>query len=100
MPSGLQSLPVVSVVLPRMSLPPRTIRNFSAPGFNGGAVVPAGRPAKLYTPVRSGFPSGVRVLRAVVAFVGLAVAPLAAAAVVPCTVTTMLRDGPPRIVNV
>ena len=71
------------------------MRNFSAPGFSGGGVAPCGRPALPYTPERSGFPSG---LRDSVNEVGAG--SLAATGLVPSTVTTTLRDGPPFIVNV
>src|SRR5687767_6822860 len=97
MPSGLQSLPVVMVVRPRTSLgPPRTIRNFSAPGLSGGGVAPAGRPALPYTPERSGLPSAIRAPPAA----GGGVARTAVGGAVPSTVTTTVRVGPPFAVNV
>src|SRR5688572_16466219 len=96
MPSGLQSLPVVSVVRPRTSPgPPRTILNFSAPAFSGGGVAPAGRPALPYTPERSGLPSGIRAPAATGGGVERA-----AGGALPSTVTTSVRDGPPFAVNV
>src|SRR5262245_27807532 len=92
-PRGLQSGP--RVVRPRTSFGPRTILYFSAPGFKTGAGVPAGRPAKLYTPERSGLPSGSResffaAFDEAAVFTG----------VVPATVTVTLFEGPPRIVSV
>src|SRR5215831_8629914 len=95
MPSGLQSVP--SVVLPRTSFGPLTMTYLSAPGFSAGAFAPAGRPAKLYTPVRSGFPSGIRKLLEAV-FAAGAEAGFAAGA--PATVTVTVLEGPFRSVNV
>src|SRR5688572_32829917 len=97
MPSGLQSLPVVSVVRPRTSPgPPRTILNFSAPAFSGGGVAPAGRPALPYTPERSGLPSGIRAPAAT----GGGVARPAVDGAVPSTVTTTVRVVPPFALHV
>src|SRR6478672_3028850 len=95
MPSGLQSVP--SVVLPRTSFGPLTMAYLSAPGFSGGAFVPAGRPAKLYTPVKSGFPSGIRKLLEA-AFAAAPETGFATGA--PATARVTVLDGPLRSVNV
>src|SRR5205085_1483181 len=58
-PRGLQSVPLVSVVLPRIWLPSRTIRYFSAPGLRAGGMA-LRSPANPYTPEKSGLPSGRR----------------------------------------
>src|SRR4030095_1498382 len=83
MPRGLESVP--SVVRPRTSVGPRTMTNLSAPGFRSGAFVPAGSPAKLYTPDKSGLALVVALL-----FVEAG----------PATVTGRVFDGPLRNVSV
>src|SRR5215831_6778991 len=94
MPSGLQSVP--NVVRPRTSFGPRTITNFSAPGFSGGAFAPAGSPAKLYTPGQIRFAVGhAETLRCCICAsryrFGHGRTP---------TVTVTVLDGPPRSDNV
>src|SRR5689334_15158052 len=71
--------------------------NLSAPGFNGGALVPAGSPALPYTPVRSGLPSAMR-KRPALPFPPVAAFGRATGA--PATVTLTVLEGPPRMDNV